>query len=365
MSVMKIRTELKLFCTVDDAWAALDDPTVFQKVSKPFLSFTPISPPTFPDRYRSGESYQVEAKALGLFSLGRQEINPVMTENGLERTFVDNGRGLSGSLGVVKHFHHTMTLRPSGQGPTLLADELEWDAGILSPLFFVGFRFFWWWRHKIMAELVPSWRNVDTAAWEARYASAGMWSGRVNPTLEKIVSILPATGSALDVGAGEGADALWLSEQGFDVTALDASPTALARGEKERVRRITADHIPRVVKWIASTVVTGSLPERPDGYQLVTSQFLHIEKAQRKILWKKLAAATAAGGTLIIIGHSGDDQASGVRRPPPELIFDEKELRAAIPASWSNVVVSEIQRTQVLANGESVPVKDIALVATR
>jgi SAM-dependent methyltransferase len=362
--MMKIRTKLELTCTVDDAWSALDDPTVFQKVSKPFLVFTPISPAVFPDRYLSGESYQVEARAFGLMSLGRQEINPVMTTAGLERTFVDNGRGLSGPLGVMKHFHHTMTLRPSGRGPTLLTDELEWDAGILSPLFWVGFRFFWWWRHRMMLKLVPSWQNDQTATWEKRYSGQEMWSGVVNPTLEKIVSGLSASGAALDVGCGSGADALWLAEQSFDVTAVDASPTALSRAEEERVRRITTDHRPRIISWIAHNVSRDSLPERPGGYQVVTSHFFHTDAAERKNVWKKLVAATAPGGTLIIVGHSPEDAKTGVRRPPVHLMFDEKELAAAIPSSWSKVAVSQRPRTQTLAGGASAEVHDIVLVAT-
>jgi hypothetical protein len=158
--VMSIKTRLELDCTVEDAWNQLDNPEVFQKVSRPFLFFTPVDPAVFPPRYLSGQSYAVEARAFGLVSLGTQEINPTMTEDGSVRTFVDNGRGLSGPLGLMKHFHHTMTLTPSGQGPTVLIDELEWDAGLFTPLFYVGFRFFWWWRHRVMTQLVPSWRNA-------------------------------------------------------------------------------------------------------------------------------------------------------------------------------------------------------------
>lgn len=156
---MTIKTQRELECTVPEAWGQLDNPVVFQKVSKPFLFFTPLDPPVFPPRYLSGNSYRVQATAFGLVRLGSQEINPTMTEDGLVKTFVDNGRGLSGSLGLMKHFHHTMTLRPTGTGTALLTDELEWDAGVFTPLFYVGFRFFWWWRHRVMTQLVPTWRN--------------------------------------------------------------------------------------------------------------------------------------------------------------------------------------------------------------
>ena len=362
---MKIETQLELECTVSDAWSRLDDPQVFQKVSRPFLFFTPLKPSVFPPRYLSGESYQVRARAFGLLSLGSQEINPVMTEDGDVKTFVDRGRGLSGPLGVMKHFHHTMTLRPSGRGPTLLVDELEWDAGVLSPLFYVGFRFFWWWRHRMMTKLVPTWQNPQTALWEKRYSATAMWSGQVNKTLEHVVSDLGATGSALDVGAGEGADALWLAEQGFDTTAVDASPAALRRAEKERVARVTKDHKPRIIRFVASNVVTDPFPHRNGGYSLVTSQFLHLPKPDRTVLWNKLVEATAPGGTLIIIAHSVKDLDSGVRRPPRELLCDDQELLAAIPTDWSSKKVSEVSRTQTLHNGDEVHVSDIVLVAQR
>jgi SAM-dependent methyltransferase len=217
----------------------------------------------------------------------------------------------------------------------------------------------------MMTKLVPTWQNPQTALWEKRYSATAMWSGQVNKTLEHVVSDLGATGSALDVGAGEGADALWLAEQGFDTTAVDASPAALRRAEKERVARVTKDHKPRIIRFVASNVVTDPLPHRNGGYSLVTSQFLHLPEPDRTLVWNKLVEATAPGGTLIIIAHSVKDLDSGVRRPPRELLCDDQELLAAIPTDWSSKKVSEVSRTQTLHNGDEVHVSDIVLVAQR
>src|SRR4051794_37410008 len=65
--------------------------------------------------------------------------------------------------------------------------------------------------------------------WDARYAeSERMWSGQPNPRLvEQVADLSP--GDALDVGAGEGADAVWLASEGWRVTALDVSEVALER----------------------------------------------------------------------------------------------------------------------------------------
>ena len=154
---MSFTRRVELPCSVSDGFLALHDPQVFQQVSKPFLTFTPLRPASFPEHYESGKSYVVAAKAFGLIPLGTQEINPTSSRDAERSVFVDNGRGLGGALGVMKHFRHTMTLEPSGRGPTILTDTLEWDAGALSRAFGIGFRFFWWWRHTVMKRRARNW----------------------------------------------------------------------------------------------------------------------------------------------------------------------------------------------------------------
>lgn len=344
-----------------DAWQALHDPKVFQVVSRPFLHFQAVTPTEFPTRYESHHHYVVEARAFGFLPLGQQEINPISTETRTSKTFTDKGRGLSGPLGMVTTFHHQMTLEPSGTGHTLLRDELEFDAGWANPLLWVSFRFFWWWRHRRMLALAPSWLNPIAAQWDKRYRDK-LWSGTVNPTLVSAIENLPP-GRALDVGAGEGADALWLAEKGCDVTAVDASPLALQRGEAQRVALVATDKKPRRVRWIAEDVLNEPLPEGP--YDLVTAHFLHLPAPERKKLWKKLLLAVAPGGSLLIVGHALSDVATGVGRPPAELMFSEKELRSLIPQSWSKVTVSNIQREQPGPEGTPIGVTDIVLFATR
>jgi SAM-dependent methyltransferase len=302
-------------------------------------------------------------KALGLVSLGTQEINPVSSAEGMTRTFQDHGRGLTGALAQVTKFQHTMTLRPSGVGPTILEDELDFDAGILTPVMGLGFRIFWWWRHRMMKRLAPQWQNENTRMWEARYTST-MWSGRVNPTLVSTLSETPV-GRALEVGCGEGADALWLAEHGFEVTAVDASPRALARGETERAARVSRDGIARDIRWVASDLVSDPLPTPPEHYDLVTAHFVHIPAAERKIVWKKLVEALAPGGTLLIVGHSLEDLEAGLRRPPADLMFDAEELTNAIPRSWNTTKVGLRDREQITPDGQTVVARDIVAFAIR
>src|SRR5262245_39780416 len=105
--------------------------------------------------------------------------------------------------------------------------------------------------------------------WEARYADAGqVWSGRPNVTVVDVVTGLPA-GRALDLGCGEGGDAIGLAQHGWRVTGIDISPTAVARGaDAAAAAGIPADRI----RWETHDLATWT----GDGsYDLVTATFLH------------------------------------------------------------------------------------------
>lgn len=68
--------------------------------------------------------------------------------------------------------------------------------------------------------------------WEPHYrAHEGIFNGTANPVLVEVAEAL-AVGTALDLGCGEGGDAIWLARRGWRVTAADVSPTALARGAR-------------------------------------------------------------------------------------------------------------------------------------
>ncbi len=358
---MKISLTTELDASLEEAWDALHDPDVFQKVSAPFLRFRADAATGFPDRWKSGNTYVVHASALGLIPMGSQEINPTTTNEGMRREFRDNGRGLTGALAAVSSFQHTMALEPSGVGPTTLHDTLEFQAGILTPFMWLGFRLFWAWRHAKMRSLARYWRSADATRWDSRYSGKAMWSGKANAALEKAVEGL-TTSHALDVGAGEGGDALWLAEQGWNVTATDLSLQALKRGEAERQSRVTRDHLPRMIRWITLDAVTDPLPTPPAQYDLVLSFFGHGPTEMRHGLWKAMAGVVAPGGRLVIVGHSPRDVDAGVQRPPLEMMFDAAELREFFASRASSLRVESWQREQPGPEGEPVMVADVVAI---
>ena len=159
---------------------------------------------------------------------------------------------------------------------------------------------------------------MDKAFWEDWYAQKDqVWSGNPNPHLLADTSGL-TPGRALDVGAGEGADAIWLAEQGWEVTAVDIASLPLERGRVEAERRGEgrADRI----TWLAADI-TEWAPEAA-AYDLVTLQFVHLTTAERAVGFRRCFDAVAPGGTLLVVGHHPSDMEAGVgrgARPRPVL----------------------------------------------
>jgi SAM-dependent methyltransferase len=170
----------------------------------------------------------------------------------------------------------------------------------------------------------------DRAWWEERYRTAQrLWSGRANDVLVTEAADL-APGRALDAGAGEGGDALWLAERGWRVTAVDLSQVALDRGARAAEERGLADR----VDWRQADL-SEEAPE-PAAYDLVTSAFLHPPADVREEVLRALADSVAPGGTLLVVGHDPSDLALGIREDArPEYFAPAQELAAVLdPDEW-------------------------------
>jgi thioredoxin reductase/2-polyprenyl-3-methyl-5-hydroxy-6-metoxy-1,4-benzoquinol methylase len=199
--------------------------------------------------------------------------------------------------------------------------------------------------------------------WEEQYRShPTMWSGRPNPPLVEHAAEL-APGSALDVGCGEGADAIWLAARGWQVTAVDLSPTALERAAGHAAA--AGAGVASRVEWLRADVTAGM----PDGktYDLVTSHFLHVHGDQRRELFTRLATAVAPGGTLILVGHDNSDLETAARRPhAPDMFFTGEEVAASLdPGAWEVLVAEARPRPAHAHEGEVETVHDAVLVARR
>jgi SAM-dependent methyltransferase len=184
-------------------------------------------------------------------------------------------------------------------------------------------------------------------AWDARYAeSQRIWSGNPNVALVSEIADLP-TGTALDLGCGEGADAVWLATRGWQVTAVDISGVALARAaEHAAAAGVTID--------FQRHDLQESFPE--GAWDLVSAQFLHFwEEFDREKILRRAAAAVAPGGTLLIEGHMdhgpfGHGDHAEIHFPTPDEVIAALELGAG----WQVLTSATHSREQKDQDGNTV-----------
>ena len=361
---VRVRGKTILRAAIDNAWDALHTPHVFRSVSAPFTVFRAPAATPLPDRFSPNTDYEVTVWALGIIPLGRQIIRLQDEVTGWhQRTVTDVGRGVSGPLSLLREWNHEMTLTARSDGTTDFSDTLTAKAGLLTPFAWLGLQVFWLWRVTKLRALAGDWDAPNTARWNARYAGKeSMWSGKVNPVLEQTASAA-TVGTALDVGAGEGGDALWLAAQDWQVTAVDSSSVGVFRGHREASKRAADGSLPGSIAWHVADV-TRSWPTATQQFDFVSLMFFHTDAATRESVWQQAVRSVARGGTLLIVGHDPLDAERGIPRPPAEMCFGEKDLSALIPTDWASVRTERIERLQSV-NGQDVSVADVVLVATR
>ena len=137
--------------------------------------------------------------------------------------------------------------------------------------------------------------SANEADWDHRYRGDQMWSGKPNGTLVKEMAGRTA-GRALDVGAGEGGDAMWLAEQGWNVTASDISTRALDRIAAEARRR------GQRIEWRHADANALGAFER-EAFDLVSAQYASIPRTPDGRGVRNLLDAVAPGGTLLVVSH--------------------------------------------------------------
>jgi SAM-dependent methyltransferase len=166
---------------------------------------------------------------------------------------------------------------------------------------------------------------VDQRQWDERYASTELvWTAEANRfVVEELAGL--AAGRALDLGTGEGRNAIWLAERGWQVTAVDFSAIGLAKAaELAAGRGVTG------IRWVEADL-RGYQPG-PAVYDLVLLAYIHLPPDEFGALLQMAASALAPGGTLLVVGHDVDNIAHGHGGPQdPRVLHRVPDVVAALP----------------------------------
>ena len=199
------------------------------------------------------------------------------------------------------------------------------------------------------------------AFWDERYGSADqIWSGRPNQRLvENVAGRAP--GTALEIGCGEGADAIWLAEQGWRVTAVDVSGVALERAARHA--EVAGPHVAARITWRREDLREWT-PQR-ESYDLVSEQFLHLPSALRIRQHERFAAAVRPGGMLLVVGHHPGDNEAMQRPHPADLFFTAEEEGGRLsPLEW-DVSATAPTRAWHDPDGNPLTISDAVVRAVR
>ena len=160
---------------------------------------------------------------------------------------------------------------------------------------------------------------MDSSEWDERYAGTELvWTAEPNRFVVEELQALPP-GRALDVGAGEGRNAIWLAHRGWQVTAVDFSAVGLEKGR----RLAESSHV--VVDWVHADL----REYQPDesAFDLVLVAYLQLREADLDGVLRRAAAALAPGGVLLVVGHDVTNLTEGTGGPPdPAVLYTPESI---------------------------------------
>ena len=166
---------------------------------------------------------------------------------------------------------------------------------------------------------IPPTSAARKAFWDTRYATEGFVFGlEPNRFVAEYLADIPP-GRALDLGSGQGRNAIWLARRGHQVTAVDLS--SVARGQAVAL----ATEVRVAVEFVAADVTEWQPP--PDAFDLVLLAYLQLVPEERAEVHATAISAVAPGGVVFLVAHHLDNLEDGIGGPQiPQVLYTEEQL---------------------------------------
>lgn len=196
--------------------------------------------------------------------------------------------------------------------------------------------------------------------WEGIYQKSSSQSGgKPGAVLERVAAQLKP-GRALDLGCAKGDDAIWLAKQGWTVTAVDVSSTAL--GYAQENARLAG------VESSVSFEQHDLSQSFPEGvFDLAYGSFFYSPMPLvRSEIFRRAAASVVSGGHLLIIDHGSRAPwswaAADTQYPTADEAYQALGLSVAI---WRPTQVEGVERLATGPDGQQAKVIDIVVFLSR
>jgi SAM-dependent methyltransferase len=179
---------------------------------------------------------------------------------------------------------------------------------------------------------------MDARAWDERYAASELvWSATPNQFVaSELADLRP--GRALDLAAGEGRNALWLADHGWDVTAVDFSLTGLDKGRTLQERHEHGRDLH--VDWVHADVLT--YDAGPVPYDLVLLAYLQLTEDERRTAVRRGFGSLRVGGTFFLVAHDTTNLTEGTGGPSSAaVLYTAEEVLADLDGERFDVERAE------------------------
>ena len=190
--------------------------------------------------------------------------------------------------------------------------------------------------------------GMDSASWDRRYEGRELvWTAEPNRFLVAETETL-VPGRAIDLACGEGRNAIWLAERGWQAVGTDFSEVGLQKARELANRRGVK------VQWVAADL----LDYRPDprAFDLVLVFYLQVPAAERRPMLEAAAEAIAPGGTLLVVAHDSSNLWHGYGGPQdPAVLYTARDVAGDIDGHGLQIERAErVERPVQTADGERV-----------
>lgn len=170
--------------------------------------------------------------------------------------------------------------------------------------------------------------------WNQRYAADALVYGEApNDFIASMAARFPKSGTALDLGAGEGRNALFLASRGLDTLAVDQSEVGMSKAQRLAKERGLA------LRTQAADLADFDLPSA--SFDIITSAFVHLPTPLRARVHSRVAEWLKPGGLYIMEAYAPDQitRTTGGPKDPALLAPLETILRELHPLAIDHQAV--------------------------
>ena len=187
---------------------------------------------------------------------------------------------------------------------------------------------------------------MSSAFWDERYAGDDLVYGELpNDFLARMADRLPRAGRALDIGAGEGRNALFLAARGLDVLAVDQSAVGMEKAQR-RARE-------RGLKLRAQAANLQDFDADDCSFDVISSIFVHLPGAIRARVHNRVGAWLTPGGVYVLEAYAPDQIARSTGGPKDpallaslETILDELDAAGGLEIEHQAALLRNVSEGQ-------------------